>query len=81
MKIKTVDLTTERCPLTLVRAVEVLDQMLPGEVLDILVKGAEPVRDMVNNLANEGHSIITVSAAGHDVHHIRVRRGIVVTDR
>ena len=77
MTIDIVDLTIEKCPLTLLRAVEVLDPMQAGELVDILVKGADPVRDMVVNLEKEGHSILDVVDAGNDVHRIRIRRGSV----
>jgi TusA-related sulfurtransferase len=72
-----VDLTAVKCPLTLLRVVEVLNPMQPGEEIDILVKGAEPVRDMSENLKREGHSIFIVTVEGNDVHRIRIRRGAV----
>lgn len=77
MTIATVDLTLEKCPLTLLRAVAGLDPLQPGNLLDILVKGAEPVRDLTVSLKNEGHFILDVRDKGNDIHCIRVRRGLV----
>jgi TusA-related sulfurtransferase len=77
---KTADLRSEKCPLTLMRTVQLLAPMLPGEELIILVKGAEPVRDMSANLTREGHVILSTSTLNDDIHRIRIRRGILATD-
>ncbi len=77
MTIDTVDLTLEKCPLTLLRAAEALAPLKPGQSLDILVKGEEPVRDMTVSLKNEGHSVISVVTEGDCVHRIRICRGVI----
>ena len=78
MNHESIDLTLVKCPLTLLRAVEALAPLGVGERLDILVKGAEPLRDMTTSLTKEGHKVVKIIAEEDQVHRLRVERGVVI---
>lgn len=68
------DITTEVCPLTFVRAKLRLEKLPPGAVLAIRLKGGEPLRNVPRALGDEGHEILSLTAEEEDAHLLRVRR-------
>ncbi len=53
-----IDITAERCPMTLVRTRLALDRMRPGEVLEILLAGDEPRRSVPEATFLLGHDVL-----------------------
>ena len=56
----TIDITREVCPMTYVRvklAVEALDD---GATLEVLLRGAEPLRNVPQSARAEGHEVISL---------------------
>jgi len=43
---QTLDITAETCPMTFVRVRLALDRMPAGQVLEVLLKGEEPLRNV-----------------------------------
>lgn len=68
-----VDLTGEVCPMTFVRAKLYLDEIGPGEVLEIVLKAGEQMQDLPRSIKNEGHQIESVREDGGR-YHLLVRR-------
>ena len=54
------DITGEVCPLTFVRTRLLLEKMVSGQVLEIRLKGAEPLENIPRALVEEGHELLAL---------------------
>ena len=52
------DITAETCPMTFVRVRLALDRMQPGQVLRVLLKGEEPLRNVPRTATEQGHAVL-----------------------
>ena len=52
------DVTRELCPMTYVRARLALDRLPPGGVLQVRLRGEEPVRNVSRNALALGHVLL-----------------------
>lgn len=76
MKIKsTLDITRETCPMTFVRVRLALDRLAPGEVLEVLLAGEEPRRNVPRTAVEHGYVIITEADEPSGVTRLLLRRG------
>lgn len=55
------DITAEICPLTFVRTKLTIEKMKPGEVLEVRLQGAEPLRNVPRSVTELGHMVISVT--------------------
>ncbi len=55
---KTLDITTETCPMTFVRTRIALDRMNSGEILEVLYRGDEPARNLPQTATEQGHQVL-----------------------
>ena len=53
-----IDITAERCPMTLVKTRLALDRMQAGEVLEVLLAGDEPRRSVPEATFMLGHDVL-----------------------
>jgi tRNA 2-thiouridine synthesizing protein A len=69
------DITGEVCPMTFVRVKLRLETLEHGDELEVLLKGAEPLRNVPKSVVEEGHEILalTTSASGVASLHIRAQ--------
>lgn len=69
------DITSDVCPLTFVKAKLLLERMPQGAVAEIRLQGAEPVENVPRSLEEDGHEILSLTAeAGSVAHRLRVRK-------
>jgi tRNA 2-thiouridine synthesizing protein A len=71
------DVTGDTCPMTFVRTRLVLERLSAGDLLRVLVRGAEP-RDSVPRMAeSQGHAVLSTTESAEDpsVLEIVIRRG------
>ena len=54
----TIDITHETCPMTFVRVRLALDRLSSGQVLLVLLKGDEPLRNVPRTAAEQGHAVL-----------------------
>jgi TusA-related sulfurtransferase len=54
-----IDITSERCPMTLVRTRLALDRMQPGEILEVLLSGEEPRKSVPEATFMLGHDVLS----------------------
>jgi TusA-related sulfurtransferase len=54
----TLDITTEVCPMTFVRTRLALDRLPPGALLEVRLRGAEPLRNVPRTAAEQGHAVL-----------------------
>jgi len=55
---QTLDITAETCPMTFVRVRLALDRMQAGQVLEVLLKGEEPLRNVPRTAEEQGHAVL-----------------------
>lgn len=70
---QTIDITNEVCPMTFVRTKLRLERMRSGEILNVRLKGDEPLRNVPRAAREEGHTILDIRDAG-DAHVVSIRR-------
>lgn len=56
----TVDVTRESCPMTYVRTKLLLEQLSAGAVLEVLLSGDEPVKNLPRSARDEGHEVVSL---------------------
>ena len=56
------DITGEICPMTLVRTKLKLEAMASGDILEIHLKGAEPLRNIPRSLAELRHEVLLIQS-------------------
>lgn len=70
----TLDITRDHCPMTFVKVKLQLSKMQPGEVLDVVMDGLEPLANIPKAAREQGHRIIeTVERDGH--FHVVIEKG------
>ena len=74
------DITSEVCPLTFVKTKLLIEKMRPGQVVQVRLKGAEPLENVPRSAREQGHVILTMEPedpeAGPDgIHILRIRKG------
>jgi tRNA 2-thiouridine synthesizing protein A len=69
-----IDITAETCPMTFVRTRLALDRMAPGAVLDVLVKGEEPRRNIPRTAQEQGHQVLAMQEEPGGVIRLRLRK-------
>jgi tRNA 2-thiouridine synthesizing protein A len=64
------DITREVCPMTFVRVRLALDRMASGQVLRVLLRGAEPVANVPRTATEQGHTVLSMET--FDDGHVRL---------
>jgi len=69
------DITTDVCPMTFVKARLLVERMAPGQTAEIRLKGEEPLANVPASLAELGHIIeeLVPETSGGGVHLLRIR--------
>lgn len=70
-----VDITREACPMTYVRTKLKLETLEPGAVLEVLLKGDEPLRNVPRAAADEGHAVLAREQREDGVWRLLIRKG------
>ncbi len=55
---RVVDIRPYRCPMTWVRVKLALEAIAPGEILEVLLQGEEPDRNIPRSAEEEGHALL-----------------------
>lgn len=69
------DISQDRCPITFVKTKLKLETMAPGELLEVILTGGEPLANVPRSLKAEGHKILAVEDLGAGLYRLVVRRG------
>lgn len=54
------DLTSEVCPMTYVRTKLRLEVLEEGELLEVILRGEEPLRNVPASAIEEGHQVVSL---------------------
>lgn len=70
------DITTQVCPLTFVRARLALERLAPGSILEIRLNAGEPLENLPHSLSALGYRVVSVIAEDGDsgVHRLMVAK-------
>lgn len=71
---RSADLTGTVCPMTVVQFGLHIRRVTPDEVLEVILKAGEQMRELPKSIKEEGHRIEAVRQDG-DRYHLFVRRG------
>lgn len=71
---RTLDITSEVCPMTFVRTRLALDCMRSGETLQVLLRGDEPRRNVPETAAAQGHTVLAQHTGPDGVTRVLLRR-------
>ena len=71
-----IDITREVCPMTYVRTKLALESLPPGALLEVRLKGDEPLRNVPRSAREEGHEILALEPTepGSGVHRLLLRK-------
>jgi TusA-related sulfurtransferase len=69
----TIDITREICPMTYVRVKLAMERVPDGDLLEVLLRGAEPLRNVPRSAREEGHEVISIETLSDGVTRLVVR--------
>ena len=70
----TLDITREVCPMTYVRTKLKLEALEPGALLEVLLRGAEPLKNVPRNARDDGHQVVSLEARSDGTHVLLLRK-------
>jgi tRNA 2-thiouridine synthesizing protein A len=70
----TLDITREVCPMTYVRTKLKLESLADGAVLEVFLKGSEPLKNVPRSAREEGHEVLTMEARPDGSHRLLIRK-------
>ena len=62
--VQRLDLSGVQCPINWVRTKLALEEMEPGQVLEVVLDRGEPIRNVPRSAKEEGHRIVEVEKMG-----------------
>lgn len=75
-----IDITAETCPLTFVKTKLLLERAAPGEIVEVRLKGREPLDNVPRSVRDHGHTVLSLAPEGDATanvdgpHRLRVRK-------
>ena len=74
-----IDITGDVCPMTFVRTKLKIESMDPGQILEVRLKGREPLENVPRSAIEHGHTILALEpedkgAPAGGVHHLLIRK-------
>jgi len=71
---RVVDVRAHVCPMTWVRVKLGLEAIREGEILEVWMRGDEPLRNLPRSAAGEGHEVVLCEPSESD-HRLLIRKG------
>lgn len=69
-----IDITAEVCPMTFVRTKIALERLPPGGVLEVRLKGDEPLRNVPQSARELGHTVLGLEPLDDGTWRLLLRR-------
>ena len=69
-----VDITGEVCPMTYVRVKLKLEALPAGAVLEVWLRGEEPLRNIPRSLREDGHEVLALEERGEGRFRLTLRK-------
>ncbi|MFY1829968.1 sulfurtransferase TusA family protein [Myxococcus fulvus] len=71
---ETLDITREVCPMTYVRTKLRLEALEPGALLEVFLRGSEPLKNVPRSAREEGHEVVSLEARDDGTHRLVLRK-------
>jgi len=76
-----IDITNEICPMTFVKTKLFIEKKNIGDVVEVRLKGKEPLHNVPRSATDHGHTVLSVEPEGADpsgdeVHRIFIRKEV-----
>ena len=71
---RTLDITREVCPMTYVRTKLALEALDEGGVLEVVLRGEEPLKNVPRNASEEGHEVLSLEPRGDGAWRLLLRK-------
>ena len=72
------DITNDLCPMTFVKTKLLIEKMQSGEILEVRLTGAEPLRNVPRSVRELGHCILSLDAEPGEgpegIHRLSLRK-------
>ncbi|MDD9876580.1 MAG: sulfurtransferase TusA family protein [Magnetovibrio sp.] len=73
------DITDEVCPLTFVKTKLQIERMLPGQTLEVRLRGREPLGNVPRSVEEHGHTVLALTLEDpaqppDGVHRLKLRK-------
>ncbi len=72
---KKLDLTGEVCPYTFVKTKLALEEIMPGQILEVVVDHGPAVENVPRSLGYRGHEVLEIQQISESVWTLMVRKG------
>jgi tRNA 2-thiouridine synthesizing protein A len=72
---QTLDITGDVCPMTFVRTRLALDRLMPGQILEVRLRGTEPAQNVPRSAVEQGHKVLSKIEADDGSVILRLERG------
>lgn len=69
------DLCGETCPTNFVKTLLALEELEPGDLLEVTIEGQEAMSNVPRSLKQAGHTIVAVERLGQERLQLTVKRG------
>ena len=69
-----IDITAEVCPMTYVRTKLKLETLATGQVLEVRLRGEEPLRNVPRSAQEEGHAVLALEPLGEGTFRLLLRK-------
>ncbi len=70
----TLDITREVCPMTYVRTKLKLESLEPGALLEVTLRGTEPLKNVPRSAREEGHDVLSLEPRPDGTHVLLLRK-------
>ncbi|MFY2557474.1 sulfurtransferase TusA family protein [Corallococcus terminator] len=70
----TLDITREVCPMTYVRTKLKLEALEPGALLEVWLRGNEPLKNVPRSAREEGHEVVSLEPREDGTHRLVLRK-------
>ncbi|HVP59231.1 MAG TPA: sulfurtransferase TusA family protein [Myxococcaceae bacterium] len=70
-----IDITAEVCPMTFVRTKIALERLPVGGILEVRLKGDEPLRNVPDSARDQGHTVLGLEPLEDGTWRLLLRRG------
>jgi len=71
----TIDITKDTCPITFVKTKLKLETLSSGDILEVLLREGEPVKNVPRSVKDEGHKVLSLEPQnGGDVYRLVIEK-------
>ncbi|MCB2153313.1 sulfurtransferase TusA family protein [bacterium] len=69
------DIRLEICPMTFVKTKLELEELEPGDLLEVFVREGEPLENVARSVKDEGHTVLERKPLGDAIWRLLIERG------